>query len=81
MDPGVRYRERHPDFTFDTIAHLPMANIAGIDLYCMNPVYMGGKNRRVERSLPMSKTYADPSTHVFFRIYLLDEELRLRFLR
>lgn len=42
MDPAVRYQAKHPDFVFDTIAHLPMANIAGIDMYCTNPFYMGG---------------------------------------
>ncbi|KAK5947008.1 hypothetical protein PMZ80_001154 [Knufia obscura] len=31
-----------PPFRFDTIAHLPMANIAGISLYATNPFYMGG---------------------------------------
>ena len=42
MDVARRYKVRHHDFSFDTITHLPMANIAGIDLYCMNPFYMGG---------------------------------------
>ena len=30
------------DFHFSTIAHLPMAHIAGIDMYTTNPFYMGG---------------------------------------
>ena len=30
------------NFRFDTIAHLPMAHIAGIDMYTTNPFYMGG---------------------------------------
>lgn len=42
MDPAVQYKTRHPDFVFSTIAHLPMANIAGIALYSINPFYMGG---------------------------------------
>ena len=42
MDPARRYKAEHPDFVFDTIAHLPFANIAGIDMYCTNPIYMGG---------------------------------------
>ena len=42
MDPARRYKAKHPEFVFDTIAHLPFANIAGIDMYCTNPIYMGG---------------------------------------
>ena len=42
MDVARRYKAKHPDFVFDTIAHLPFANIAGIDMYCTNPIYMGG---------------------------------------
>jgi long-subunit acyl-CoA synthetase (AMP-forming) len=42
MDVARRYKAKRPDFTFDTIAHLPFANIAGIDMYCTNPIYMGG---------------------------------------
>ena len=42
MDVARRYKAKHADFQFDTIAHLPFANIAGIDMYCMNPIYMGG---------------------------------------
>jgi acyl-CoA synthetase (AMP-forming)/AMP-acid ligase II len=42
LDVARRYKDKHPDFAFDTIAHLPFANIAGIDMYCTNPVYMGG---------------------------------------
>ncbi|KAF7190062.1 putative acyl-coenzyme A synthetase [Pseudocercospora fuligena] len=46
MDPAVRYKEKcrreGRSFSFDTIAHLPMANIAGISLYSTNPFYMGG---------------------------------------
>ncbi|KAK4499750.1 hypothetical protein PRZ48_007936 [Zasmidium cellare] len=46
MDPAVRYKERcrrqGKAFSFDTIAHLPMANIAGVSLYSTNPFYMGG---------------------------------------
>ncbi|KAF2168737.1 hypothetical protein M409DRAFT_65156 [Zasmidium cellare ATCC 36951] len=46
MDPAVRYKEKcrreGKNFSFDTIAHLPMANIAGVSLYSTNPFYMGG---------------------------------------
>lgn len=31
-----------PDFEYRTIAHLPIAHIAGIQGYLINPVYMGG---------------------------------------
>ena len=33
MDPARRHKAEHPDFVFDTIAHLPFANIAGIGTY------------------------------------------------
>ena len=53
MDVAVRYKNRSKqegrDFTFDTIAHLPMANIAGIDLYSVNPFYMGGSTYWMEK--------------------------------
>ena len=46
MDVARRYKARCKregrDFQFNTIAHLPMANIAGISLYSTNPFYMGG---------------------------------------
>lgn len=42
MDVARRYKAKNPSFVFDTIAHLPFANIAGIDMYCTNPIYMGG---------------------------------------
>lgn len=46
MDVGRRYRARCQregrDFLMDTIAHLPMNNIAGISLYATCPFYMGG---------------------------------------
>lgn len=42
MQPSKDYQKRHPDFSFDTVAHLPMSNIAGIGLYSVNPFYMGG---------------------------------------
>ena len=46
MDVARRYKARSEaagrKFTFATIAHLPMANIAGISLYATNPFYMGG---------------------------------------
>lgn len=38
----TRCQEEGRDFRFDTIAHLPMAHIAGIDMYSTNPFYMGG---------------------------------------
>lgn len=46
MQVGERYkarceREGEP-FVFSTIAHLPMAHIAGIAWYSLNPFYMGG---------------------------------------
>lgn len=37
MDVARRYKAQHPDFIFDTIFHLPFANIAGIDMACTNP--------------------------------------------
>ena len=46
MDVARRYKTRCEregrEFSFNTIAHLPMANIAGISLYSTNPFYMGG---------------------------------------
>ncbi|CAK3847219.1 acyl-coenzyme A synthetase [Lecanosticta acicola] len=44
MDPAVRYKRsrRGRNFSFDTIAHLPMANIAGVSRYSTNPFCMGG---------------------------------------
>ena len=35
LDVARRYKDQHPDFVHNTIAHLPFANIAGIDMYCM----------------------------------------------
>lgn len=53
MDVARRYKDRSKkegrDFTFDTIAHLPMANIAGIALYSCNPFYMGGSTYWMEK--------------------------------
>ena len=37
------------EFCFNTIAHLPMTNIAGIGLYSTNPFYMGGTTWWMER--------------------------------
>lgn len=42
MEAAKRYRKTHEGFAFDTVAHLPMSNIAGIGLYSINPFYMGG---------------------------------------
>lgn len=46
MSVANRYRKRCKqqgrEFFFSTIAHLPMAHIAGIDMYSTNPLYMGG---------------------------------------
>lgn len=46
MDVARRYKSQCEsegrEFVFNTIAHLPMANIAGISLYSTNPFYMGG---------------------------------------
>lgn len=46
MAVARRYRARAQtegrDFVFNTIAHLPISNIAGISLYATNPFYMGG---------------------------------------
>jgi 4-coumarate--CoA ligase len=46
MAPARRYKTQCKssggEFAFNTIAHLPMANIAGINLYATNPFYMGG---------------------------------------
>lgn len=53
MDVARRYRrsqqEQGRPFTFNTIAHLPMANIAGITLYSTNPFYMGGTTWWMEK--------------------------------
>ena len=49
MEVAKRYKANHKDFTFDTIAHLPFANIAGIDMYCTNPIYMGGSTYWMEK--------------------------------
>lgn len=46
MSVGNKYRarckEQGRNFVFSTIAHLPMAHIAGIDMYSTNPFYMAG---------------------------------------
>ncbi|EXJ54850.1 uncharacterized protein A1O5_12916 [Cladophialophora psammophila CBS 110553] len=46
MDVARRYRARCKmegrEFLMNTIAHLPMSNIAGISLYATCPFYMGG---------------------------------------
>lgn len=44
MYVGKRFKaqSRNQSFSFSTIAHLPMANIAGISLYSTNPFYLGG---------------------------------------
>lgn len=46
MQVGERYKARCKregrSFYFSTIAHLPMAHIAGIAWYSLNPFYMGG---------------------------------------
>ncbi|KAK4502782.1 hypothetical protein PRZ48_006208 [Zasmidium cellare] len=46
MEAGARYKARRTregrPFTFRTIAHLPMAHIAGIQQFSINPFYMGG---------------------------------------
>ncbi|ETN36969.1 uncharacterized protein HMPREF1541_07957 [Cyphellophora europaea CBS 101466] len=53
MVPARRYKigqaRRGTHFSFDTIAHLPMANIAGISLYATNPFYMGGTTYWMEK--------------------------------
>ena len=49
MDPALRYKAQHPEFIFDTIAHLPFANIAGINMYCCNPIFLGGSTYWMER--------------------------------
>lgn len=35
-------RKHHPDFEYGTLAHLPIAHIAGVQGYYVNPFYMGG---------------------------------------
>ncbi|KAF2749208.1 4-coumarate-CoA ligase-like protein [Sporormia fimetaria CBS 119925] len=43
--PGDMFAEwtrTHPDFEYRTLAHLPVAHIAGIQGYLINPFYMGG---------------------------------------
>lgn len=42
MEAAKQYQRTHNAFAFDTVAHLPMSNIAGIGLYSINPFYMGG---------------------------------------
>lgn len=42
MYVGKRFKAQNPNFSFSTVAHLPMANIAGISLYSTNPFYLGG---------------------------------------
>ncbi|KIW27268.1 uncharacterized protein PV07_07022 [Cladophialophora immunda] len=53
MDPARRYqalcKREGREFTFNTIAHLPMSNIAGISLYSTNPFYMGGTTWWMEK--------------------------------
>ena len=45
----ARMKKEGKDFTFRTIAHLPMAHVAGIALYSLNPFYMGGTCYWVEK--------------------------------
>ncbi|KAL6710786.1 hypothetical protein ACN47E_007843 [Coniothyrium glycines] len=44
--PGDMFKawvaESRPDFEYRTLAHLPVAHIAGIQGYLINPTYMGG---------------------------------------
>ncbi|KIX98247.1 uncharacterized protein Z520_06327 [Fonsecaea multimorphosa CBS 102226] len=53
MDVARRYRahcqKEGRKFAFNTIAHLPMSNIAGISLYSTNPFYMGGTTWWMEK--------------------------------
>ncbi|KAI9689275.1 MAG: hypothetical protein M1820_010159 [Bogoriella megaspora] len=43
FDPTKEYhRKKRPNFEFRTVAHLPIAHIAGIQGYLINPFYMGG---------------------------------------
>lgn len=42
MEAAKQYQRSHSGFAFNTVAHLPMSNIAGIGLYSINPFYMGG---------------------------------------
>lgn len=53
MDVARRYRTNQEQqgrpFSFDTIGHLPMANVAGITLYSTNPFYMGGTTWWMEK--------------------------------
>ena len=37
-----RKAKGEPDFEYRTLAHLPAAHIAGVQGYCINPVYSGG---------------------------------------
>ncbi|KAH8895806.1 acetyl-CoA synthetase-like protein [Thozetella sp. PMI_491] len=42
-EPSKEYNARfRPDFKFRTLAHLPVAHIAGIQGYFVNPMYLGG---------------------------------------
>lgn len=43
-----RKREDKP-FVFTTIAHLPMAHIAGVAWYCLNPFFLGGTTYWMEK--------------------------------
>ena len=53
-----------PAFDLEMLGQV-VQSIAATNIQGVAPV-VKGKNRWVVRSLPMSKTYADPSTHVFF---------------
>ncbi|KAK3691207.1 hypothetical protein LTR37_018795 [Vermiconidia calcicola] len=53
MNVGERYRARcareGQPFVLKTIAHLPMAHVAGIAWYSLNPVYLGGTTYWMEK--------------------------------
>lgn len=53
MQVGEKYKARTKregkSFTLKTIAHLPMAHVAGIAWYSLNPFYMGGTCYWVEK--------------------------------
>jgi 4-coumarate--CoA ligase len=53
MDPARRFKANEArdgrTFAFNTIAHLPMSNIAGIGLYASAPFYMGGTTYWMEK--------------------------------
>ncbi|KAF2639198.1 4-coumarate-CoA ligase-like protein [Massarina eburnea CBS 473.64] len=73
--PGDMLKQR-PNFRYRTLAHLPVAHIAGIQGYLINPFYMGGTAYWMPRFdfskfLEYNKKYAITSFFTVPPIYLL----------